>query len=97
MYTSKERVVRDGHLVAFEGEVMTDDEASKRGLADSAEPEGPESLEDLTVPQLKEVAKREGVEIPAKAKKGDIIKAINGEEPDDAPEDDLYDDDEEAE
>lgn len=32
MFTSKKRVIRDGYLVAFEGEVMTDDEAVARGL-----------------------------------------------------------------
>ena len=32
-YTSPKRVVRDGHLVAFEGEVMSTDEAVRRGLA----------------------------------------------------------------
>lgn len=92
MYTSNERVVRDGHLVAFEGEVMTDEEAANRGLAVQPEPE--EHLEDLTVPQLKEIAEREGVEVPARAKKAEIIQAINGEEQDETPEDDLYDDEE---
>lgn len=38
MYTSKERVIRDGYLIAFEGEVMSDEEAAKRGLFDP-EPE----------------------------------------------------------
>lgn len=38
MYTSKERVIRDGYLIAFEGEVMSDEEATKRGLLDP-EPE----------------------------------------------------------
>lgn len=32
MYTSKERVIRDGYLVAFEGEVMSDEDAAARGL-----------------------------------------------------------------
>ena len=39
MFTSKRRVIRDGFLVAFEGEVMSDEEAAKRGLLDP-EPEG---------------------------------------------------------
>lgn len=41
MYTSPERVVRDGWLVAFAGEVMTMDEAAARGLVqgEAAEPE----------------------------------------------------------
>lgn len=32
MFTSDKRVIRDGFLIAFEGEVMSDDEAAKRGL-----------------------------------------------------------------
>ena len=34
MYTSENRVIRDGYLIAFEGEVMSDEEAAKRGLLD---------------------------------------------------------------
>ena len=37
MYTSKERVIRDGYLIAFEGEVMSDEEAAARGLLVSEE------------------------------------------------------------
>ncbi len=37
MYTSTERVIRDGVLVAFEGEVMTDEEAGSRGLVGTVE------------------------------------------------------------
>lgn len=37
MYTSKERVIRDGYLIAFEGEVMSDEEAAARGLPVSEE------------------------------------------------------------
>lgn len=32
MYTSPERVTRNGYLVAYAGEVMTDGEAERRGL-----------------------------------------------------------------
>lgn len=88
MFICKERVVRDGHLVAFEGEEMTDEEAMARGL--DVDPDEPQ-LEDLTVPQLRELAEQEGVDIPAKAKKAEIIDAINGE-----PDEDLYDDDEDV-
>lgn len=34
MYVCDKRVIRDGHLVAFEGEVMTEDEARRRGLVE---------------------------------------------------------------
>lgn len=39
-YTSTERVERDGLLVAFEGEVMTMDEAVARGLFKAEKPKG---------------------------------------------------------
>lgn len=101
MFVCKERVIRNGRLVAFEGEEMTDEEAAARGLA--AEPEEPQ-LEELTVAQLREIAEREGVEVPAKAKKQEIINAINGEPeeapeetPEETPEEDLYDDEEDEE
>ena len=32
MFTSNKRVIRNGYLVAFEGEVMSDEEAERRGL-----------------------------------------------------------------
>lgn len=38
MFTSNKRVIRDGYLVAFEGEVMSDEEAAKRGLLDEEKP-----------------------------------------------------------
>lgn len=37
MFKSETRVVRNGRLVAFEGEEMTDEEAAKRGLLNPAE------------------------------------------------------------
>lgn len=40
IYVSPERVERDGRLVAFAGEAMTEDEAKARGLiADEPKPE----------------------------------------------------------
>lgn len=41
MFTSKKRVIRNGFLVAFEGEVMSDEEAAKRGLLDPEPEEKP--------------------------------------------------------
>ena len=32
MFVSKKRVIRDGYLIAFEGEEMSDEEALERGL-----------------------------------------------------------------
>lgn len=37
VYTAAERVVRDGVLIAYEGEVMTGEEAEARGLIEAAE------------------------------------------------------------
>lgn len=39
MYTSPKRVERNGYLVCFAGEQMTDEEARKRGLLDIDAPE----------------------------------------------------------
>ena len=41
MYTSENRVIRDGYLIAFEGEAMSDEEAAKRGLLDPEPDEKP--------------------------------------------------------
>lgn len=38
-------------------------------------------LEDLTVPELREIADQEGVDLPAKAKKPAIIKALDAAVP----------------
>ena len=38
VFTAEERVVRDGVLIAFAGEVMTNEEAAERGLVTN-EPE----------------------------------------------------------
>ena len=92
MFVCNERVVRNGRLVAFEGEEMTEEDAAARGLAATAQPEPEEpQLEDLTVAQLREIAEQEGVDLPAKAKKADIIDTINGKQ-----DEDLYDDEEDG-
>ena len=40
MYTSTKRVTRDGRLVAYAGETMSDDEARERGLLKEEKPKG---------------------------------------------------------
>lgn len=95
MFTCKERVVRDGHLVAFAGEVMTDEEAAKRGLNKAAEPENvPTDPEDMTVPQLKAFLDSKGIEHPKSAKKAELLALLDPAEEED---EDLYDDEEEDE
>lgn len=83
-YTSPKRVVRDGHLVAFEGETMTSDEAVRRGLVIEAE-EAPEEAE-LTVKEIKAKLDAEGIEYPKSAKKDELLALLDA---------DLYDDEEE--
>lgn len=83
-YTSPKRVVRDGHLVAFEGEVMSADEAVRRGLAVEAV-KAPET-EDLTVKEIKAKLDAEGIEYPKAAKKEELLALLEA---------DLYDDEEE--
>lgn len=41
MYVCEKRVIRDGYLVAFEGEAMTEDEAHRRGLVEEPKPKRP--------------------------------------------------------
>ena len=84
-YTSPKRVVRDGHLVAFEGEVMSTDEAVRRGLAIEAV-KAPEPAEDLTVKEIKAKLDAEGIEYPKAAKKEELLALLEA---------DLYDDEEE--
>lgn len=74
-YTSPKRVVRDGHLVAFEGEVMSADEAVK----------APEA-EDLTVKEIKAKLDAEGIEYPKSAKKDELLALLEADLYDDEEE-----------
>lgn len=38
MFTATKRYIKDGRLIAFEGETMTDDEAAARGILDKPKP-----------------------------------------------------------
>lgn len=38
LYTVPERVERDGKLVAFEGEIMSEEEARERGILEAPKP-----------------------------------------------------------
>ncbi len=38
MFVSKERVTRDGYLIAYEGEEMSEEEAARRGLLTEEKP-----------------------------------------------------------
>ena len=80
------RVVRDGHLIAFEGEVMSTDEAVRRGLAIEAVKAPEPQAEDLTVKEIKAKLDAEGIEYPKAAKKEELLALLEA---------DLYDDEEE--
>ncbi len=58
MFTCKERVIRDGRLVCFAGQVMSEEEAEALGLAGS--PASPEDAEAAPVKKpRRRVAKAE--------------------------------------
>lgn len=113
MYTSHDRVERDGFLVAYAGEVMSDEEAARRGLlvvreshadgSDAGAADGNPAVP--TVRELKAILDARGVPYDKKAKKDDLIALVAETEPtDDAgdggpvdEEDDLYDDGDEGE
>ena len=76
-YTSHKRVVRDGHLVAFEGEVMSTDEAVRRGLAIEAVKAPEPQAEDLDA---------EGIEYPKAAKKEELLALLEADLYDDEEE-----------
>ena len=65
-YTSPKRVVRDGHLIAFEGEVMSTDEAVRRGLAVEAVKAPEPQAEDLTVKEIKAKLEEAGAAVTLK-------------------------------
>lgn len=106
IYTSPDRVIRDGHLIAFAGETMSQEEAARRGLLDRAvdacADEAPKQ-DEMTNAQIKEVLDDLGVEYPKRAKKAtllDILAAATTDDVDDYvddDDDDLYDDDDDDE
>lgn len=75
VYTAEERVVRDGVLIAFEGEVMTNEEAEERGLVAAVEEE-PERKAKTPKEELAERAESLGIEVPKKATVADIEALI---------------------
>lgn len=76
IYTSPERVVRGGVLIAFAGEVMSDEEARSRGLIAETEPENPNTGDygSLTVAELRALIADRGGEAPKGAKKAELVR-----------------------
>lgn len=77
MYVSENRVERDGFLIAFAGEQMSEEDAEARGLIGVTNGDSGEvALGDMTVKQLCVVAEECGIELPKKANKAEIVAAI---------------------
>lgn len=51
MFVSKERVIRDGYLIAYDGEEMSDDEAKARGLIKEEKPKAKRSARRKKTPE----------------------------------------------
>lgn len=66
IYRVPERIERDGRLIAFAGEIMTEEEAVER------------KLEDLSNPELKEYILEHGGEFKAKATHADLLEIAEG-------------------
>lgn len=75
-YTCPERVERDGRLVAFAGEVMTMDEAERRGLASEGRDAPDEKQKKPSKDDLVARCKDLGIDVPAKATKADVEKLL---------------------
>lgn len=95
MFTCKERIVRDGRLVCFKGQVMSDDEAAALGISDPADdaaeqPEGPTvaqlkgRLDELGVPYDKKAKKTVLEELLAQAEARNAAALVDGAGDDDA-------------
>lgn len=110
MYTSHERVERDGFLVAYEGEVMSDEEATRRGLlvpgdahdGDDGTGAPAEEAKPPTNDELRAMLDERGVPYDKKANKTTLLALVAetepGGDPGDGAEDDLYvDDDDDGE
>lgn len=88
MFTANKRIVRNGHLICFEGETMTDEEAAYRGLHALPVDETEVEPQDMTVAELREHLEERGIKAPRGAKKKDLLALLNPTE-----DDDLYEDD----
>lgn len=85
IYRVPERVERDGRLIAFAGEIMTEEEAAERGVLPCHEAEEkPEEeaaereLGGFSNPELKEYILEHGGEFKAKATHAELLEIAEG-------------------
>jgi hypothetical protein len=94
MFTCPERVIRDGKLVCFAGQVMSEEEAEALGLAGApASPEAPAAPKEPTAAEIKAELEALGVSYDKKAKKADLKELLADAKAAPAPEGDQSDDD----
>ena len=78
MFVSKERVTRDGYLIAYEGEEMSEEEAALRGLLTEEQPanEAPEeeSGELEVAPEENPEPEEKPVEKPKRKPRGKAVE-----------------------
>ena len=76
------RIVRDGRLVAFAGEYMSEAEAKRRGIFDEINPAEETKQEidfdDMTVAELHTFIEEHGSDASAKAKKAELVEIAKG-------------------
>ena len=76
------RIVRDGRLVAFAGEYMSEAEAKRRGIFDEVKPaeetKQEADFEDMTVAELHTYIEEHGGEASAKSKKAELVDIAKG-------------------
>ena len=82
MYVSPSRMSRNGVLIAYAGEVMTEREARRRGL-EVEQPEEPEAVPEpapdydaMNVRELRELADSRGISAPKRAKRADLLALL---------------------
>lgn len=94
MFTCPERVIRDGKLVCFAGQVMSEEEAEALGLAGApASPEAPAAPKEPTAAEIKAELEALGVSYDKKAKKADLKELLAEAKAGAAREGDQSDDD----
>lgn len=85
IYRVPERIERDGRLIAFAGEIMTEEEAAERGILPGHEAEekteeeaAERELKDFSNSELKEYILEHGGEFKAKATHAELLEIAEG-------------------